>query len=491
MIHIQVLFHTNRYEACSWNNHHSEGVIDWPPAPFRILRSLVAGSYNVHLPEKHIPTLKTLLHKLAAVLPSYTLPPVTYIQHRSPRPQVNPKTAQVGPGKTLYAAGLLMSGTDNALYIHWPVDLSEVEELVLSLCLSGITYFGRKESVATVSLVEDAPTPNTEVNPQGTRIVNISDPTQDAEALWDSLNLSAHKNYGEERSAVFPGIQQATYQIQALPLPPRAGSYKTHTITLSVSCSQKLSFQQSLKLTHRLHQFLVSRCPAPVFTGQDMGEFSKSHDHTIFQCLPDRSGRYVEQIQLYAHEGYTPEALAAISNSRYLQGVTRGCDVTLAIADIGQKEEAFRNWESSTPFFLVRCPAVRRGKPRMLTENYQKDSPEHQALQYLQYLPWLGLTGTPTYQEQEEGLALLLDGELAAIVQCEEFDHFWKWEAECRQGKKVGRKGYFVRLQFATPVVGPIAIGYAAHYGLGAMREYKGVERAIVQNPDATSFLAI
>jgi len=493
MIHIKVLFHTNQYQACAWGNHHSEGVIDWPPAPFRILRSLVAGQYNVELSEKHLPTFKTVLHKLAAVLPSYTLPPIAYIQHRSPRPQVNPKTAKVEPGKTLYSAGMLMSSTENELYIHWPVDLSEVEELVLTLCLEGITYFGRKESVASLSLVEDAPIPNTEVNPKGTRIVTIADPAQDAEALWKSLNLSAQENYAEDRSAVFPGIKQITYQMKEPALPPRGAQYQTKSVTLSVTASSKLPFNQSLKLTHRLHQALVSHCPAPVFTGQEMGEYAKDHDHTILQCVPDRSGRYVEQIQMYCHWGYAPEALAAISTAiRYgLKGVTRGCDVSLAIADIGRKEEAFTNWESVTPFFLVRCPAVRRGKPRMLTEHYQKDSPEHQVLQYLQYLTWLGLRGIPTYREQEDGLTLFLDGKFAAIVQCKEFDRFWTWEADCRRGKKVGRKGYFVQIQFATPVIGPIAIGYAAHYGLGTMRGCRGVEGTIAQDTDAALPLAI
>jgi len=37
-----------------------------------------------------------------------------------------------------------MSSTQNALYIHYPLTLLETEELVLSLCLSGLTYFGRK-----------------------------------------------------------------------------------------------------------------------------------------------------------------------------------------------------------------------------------------------------------------------------------------------------------------------------------------------------------
>ncbi|MBD1864246.1 MULTISPECIES: type I-U CRISPR-associated protein Csb2 [Trichocoleus] len=486
MIHIEIQFHTNQYQACAWGNHHSEGVIDWPPAPWRILRAIVAGAYNVKLADKHQLTLKGILHKLASVLPSYTLPSVTYIQHRSPRPQVDLKTAQTGPGKTLYSAGLLMSSAQNVLHVHWSATLSEAEELVLSLCLSGVTYFGRKESVATLSLVEEAPESSAQPDPQGTRIVSIPDPELDPDTLWNALNLSAHENYGVNRSAVFPGIRQATYQIDTLkPQIQQEIWQKQNTITLAVSASPRLPFKLALKLTHRLHEVLVSRCPAPVFTGQEMGEPSKNHDHTIFQCVPDRTGRYIEQVKLYSRMGYGPEALAAIANCTNLFNVARGYVISLALADLGQKEEKFNQWISCTPFFLSRFPTVRRGKPRMLTEHYQKDSPEHQVLQYLQHLPWLNLQGHPIYQEHEEGLALIMDNAIAVIASCEPFPKFWEWESDCRQGKKVGRVGYRVTLRFSTPVTGPIILGYAAHYGLGAMapmREWLGVKQPSAQN---------
>jgi CRISPR-associated protein Csb2 len=494
MIHIKIQFHTNQYQACAWGNHHSEGVIDWPPAPWRILRAIVAGSYNVALPERHQPTLKALLHKLASVPPSYTLPPTTYIQHRSPRPQVNLKTAKVGPGKVLYSAGLLMSSTQNTLYIHYPVTLLDTEELVLSLCLSGLTYFGRKESVATFTLVEDAPELNAEQDPGGTRIVTTVDTALDTDELWAALNLSAHENYGVNRSATFPGIRQATYRIDT----PKSHSQpepwqKQHTVTLTVSGSPRLPFTLGLKLTHRLHQALISYCPAPVFTGQEMGEPSKNHNHTIFQCLPDRTGRYVEQVKLYSYTGYGSEALAAISKCSYLRGVARGYDVSLAFADIGGREETCDEWVSSTPFFLSRFPAVRRGKPRMLTEHYQKDGPEHQVLQYLQFFPWLNLVGEPMYREHEDGLALYLNDQIAVVASCQPFPKFWEWESECRQGKKVGRVGYRVELKFTVPITGPISLGYAAHYGLGAMtmREWVDVEQAFAQEHDELAVVAI
>ncbi len=483
MIHIQVDCHTNQYQACAWGNHHSEGVIDWPPAPWRLLRAIVAGSYNAHLPERHLPTLKVLLHRLASVLPSYTLPPVTYIQHRSPRPQVNPKTAKVGPGKTLYSAGLMMSSGQNKVHIHWPVALSEAEELVLSLCLSGLTYFGRKEAVASWMLVEEAPDPNANPNQDGTRLVSTADPEMGADGLWEALNLSAHENYGVNRTAVFPGVRQAAYEIEQ-PKPKRQppSGQRHHKITLTVECDPRFPMKQALKLTNRLHQSLVARCPAPVFTGMEMGQPSTTHDHTIFQPIAGRTGRYVEQIVLSSQDGYDQNAMATIAAacSKPLEGVAHGRNVQLKLADLGEISETRMDWESSTPFFLSRFPATRRGKPRMITERHQKDGAEHQALKYLQHLSWLGLEGEAAYRDHDNGLALYLDAEVAVVAHCEPFPQFWEWEADCRQGKKAGRMGYRVELHFAESVNGPIILGYASHFGLGAMkpmREAVGVQQ--------------
>jgi CRISPR-associated protein Csb2 len=376
----------------------------------------------------------------------------------------------------------MMSSAQNVVHIHWPVTLSESEELVLSHCLAGLTYFGRKEAVASWRLVEEEPESNALPNPEGARLVSIADPEMDIDGLWEALNLSAHENYGVNRTAVFPGIRQAAYEIA----PPKLkrqlpSSQKHHLVSLAVFCEPRFPMKLALKLTHRLHQALVARCPAHVFTGMDMGQPSTSHDHTVFQCIPDRTGRYIEQIQLYSYEGYDQGAMAAIASacSSPLKGVARGYDVSLSFADFGSVAETSTGWVSATPFFLTRFPATRRGQPRMVTERYQKDGAEHQALKYLQHLSWLGLDGKPDYRDHDEGLALYLNGELAVIAQCEPFPQFWEWEAECRQGRKVGQLGYRVKLQFAQPVAGPMVLGYAAHFGLGAMtpvRESVGVQ---------------
>ena len=150
---INLLLH--HYQGNAWHHAHCEGLVDWPPAPWRILRALVAGAYNVGLPPDHQPALKQLLHKLAQYQPTYRLPDAAYIQHRSPRPQVRPG-AKIDPGKTLYSAGFLVNDGNPQIQICYPFDLTQTEDLILRLILNGLTYLGRKESAAEWTLTATA-----------------------------------------------------------------------------------------------------------------------------------------------------------------------------------------------------------------------------------------------------------------------------------------------------------------------------------------------
>lgn len=42
MIAISLTFPAGRYHATPWDRHVNEGAVEWPPSPWRLLRSLVA-----------------------------------------------------------------------------------------------------------------------------------------------------------------------------------------------------------------------------------------------------------------------------------------------------------------------------------------------------------------------------------------------------------------------------------------------------------------
>jgi CRISPR-associated protein Csb2 len=474
----------NQYQANDWHHAHCEGLIDWPPAPWRILRAIVAGSHNVDLPSKHRETLKGLLHKMAQVEPEYYLPQAAYIQHRSPRPQMKPGKPPVKePGKTLYAAGLLLDEQDSTIYVQYPLELSETEDLVLRLIFNGLTYLGRREAAAKWKLADQMPESNAIPKPEGTKIVAVPDSNLDAEQLWEVLNLSAADVFAKNKQAVFPGVKQTAYQIKvSKPESPKTDDQQSdpvYSVKLEVIADHGVPLNYAHQLCYNLHCSLVKHCSdynladedQVVLTGQyKKGEPCQEHSHTFIQPIPDSQNRYIERLQLLSTEGYSSDALATISGIQYVRVGQQW--VNLQLSDFSPNlGEYHQHWTTVTPMFLTRFPKTLRGKPRYFSgTQFQKDGPEHQALKYLRFLDHLGLSGKPTFQATSTGLGMYLDGELAVEAQpYETWEKFWKWQLARTNGKKVGRVGYQITLSFANAVQAPIGLGYACHYGLGTL----------------------
>src|SRR5258708_12314671 len=73
MVLIELTFPAGRYHATAWGRHVNEGVPEWPPSPYRLLRAL----YDVwqrkcfDLAEKEV---REVLEALAASVPRFVLP---------------------------------------------------------------------------------------------------------------------------------------------------------------------------------------------------------------------------------------------------------------------------------------------------------------------------------------------------------------------------------------------------------------------------------
>ena len=69
-------FPAGRYHATPWGNHVNEGIIEWPPSPWRLLRALLATGYSkLGWPDDGPPLMaRNLIEKLAGCLPCYYLP---------------------------------------------------------------------------------------------------------------------------------------------------------------------------------------------------------------------------------------------------------------------------------------------------------------------------------------------------------------------------------------------------------------------------------
>lgn len=152
-------FPAGRYHATPWGHHVNEGLVEWPPSPWRLLRALIACGYNagVWSSQGLDPLSRQLIEKLATVLPEYKLPSAVGAHSRHYMPLAS---LDKGREKTaLVFDTWAQISPDNELAIKWNVDLTPEETSRLAELIGKLGYLGRSESWVEGRLDSDTKTP--------------------------------------------------------------------------------------------------------------------------------------------------------------------------------------------------------------------------------------------------------------------------------------------------------------------------------------------
>jgi CRISPR-associated protein Csb2 len=145
-------FPGRRYHATPWGHHVNEGLIEWPPSPWRMLRALLSVGYTslgwdglIHEPWRSSPpdTARELLLALAAVEPRYALPPANGAHSRHYMPMGDFKNGDERSTLVFDTWAQIESGE---LAVTWDVELPPEQTELLAALARGIGYLGRSES---------------------------------------------------------------------------------------------------------------------------------------------------------------------------------------------------------------------------------------------------------------------------------------------------------------------------------------------------------
>ncbi|MBI1313652.1 type I-U CRISPR-associated protein Cas5/Cas6 [bacterium] len=138
---IKARFPAGRYHATPWGRHVNEGVPEWPPSPWRLLRSLVAV-WKRTLPELTEEQVRPVLEQLASP-PVFRLPAhrVAHTRHYMPWEKKGPDD------RTLVFDTFVSVDRNDELLMGWPDGELNAEQLaVLNLLVGNLTSLGRAES---------------------------------------------------------------------------------------------------------------------------------------------------------------------------------------------------------------------------------------------------------------------------------------------------------------------------------------------------------
>jgi CRISPR-associated protein Csb2 len=144
MLALSFTFPGGHYHATPWGRHVNEADVEWPPSPWRIMRSLIAVWHRkgeaIHRDEDR---LSRLLGKLASESPNYRVPEGVHAHTRHYMPAREGKSDR----NTLIFDAFARIAADEPLVIIWPtVELTDDEASLLDELLTGLGFLGRAES---------------------------------------------------------------------------------------------------------------------------------------------------------------------------------------------------------------------------------------------------------------------------------------------------------------------------------------------------------
>lgn len=481
---IELSFPFGRYHATPWGHHVNEGVPEWPPSPWRILRALYATwkLREPDLPEAHVHSLLAAL----SALPAYRLPPSAGGHTRHYVPATKVKGGTEVRTKILDAFTAVPVGA--AVEVHWTVDLEDEALKALRALCAQLTYLGRAESQCDAAVasagtdgeIGPAPgpgavcsypwSPDDSLN-AGSGVVDVVAPE---EPLRMTTLVASPSDVRTKGFVMPPGSRLVRYVLPSTPIsakrPPIAmsDSRRVEAVRLDLDASVRPLLTSSVALGETLRMATLKAAdrrgapqrelPAAITGKSAAGDpLGGAHVHAHFLSLPRADRLAPEQLArgiarvtslvVWAPMGLNPEAAAACSAIAALyprkNSASGFVPVRVAvsgsggIADVAPEiASASAVWQSITPFVPSHHRKARQGLDAFLEQQIMKE------------LRWRGVLQVPRVE--------VVTGP------------WWKFRRH-RLGATMAtaRTGFGLRLEFTEPVTGPISLGALSHFGLG------------------------
>ncbi len=510
MLILKFRFLAGRYHATPWGAHVNEGLVEWPPSPWRVLRAMIAVGFS-RLGWIETPTVaRALLERLATRPPTVYLPPARAAHTRHYMP-TNDKPTKVLD--TFAHVG------DGEVAVVWDVDVPPDERALVEEIASAMPYLGRAESWVECRVADEVGEGLSRCDPADVcpgpgleRVALLAPETSVAYGYWRTRAVEqelasafaravekaeqarkkapkslAAKDVAKIQSVFPPDIIEAlrmdvgVLRDQGWSQPPgsRWVSYwrRIGALTAPVSSAAVAAprappttalfalasdtkngealprLRDALWRMEALHDTLVrlsdtgGNGPAPVFTGKDAGEPMRGHRHaSLLPLTLDRRRDRIDHVLVHAPMGFDERARTALGALQRtwakdlpaLYVTLVGMGAAGDFAKLVPNVDCATTWRTQTPLVLPR-----HQKPR------GRNSLEGQVREEMVS------RGFPEPVRVE-------------VLSQDEFRWFRRARRDVSRAPPVA-VGFAIRVEFDGPVNGPIAIGYASHFGLGSM----------------------
>ena len=490
MLALRFRFLAGHYHGTPWGRHVNEGDLDWPPSPWRIVRALVATWHSKVKPlGRHDDApLSSLVEKLASSPPHYALPRASHAHARHYMP-----LAKAGKTALVFDAFAVVDRSTPLDVVWTDVEIDGREASLLDDLLESMGYLGRAESWVEASRVASPAAANcvpvTDAVPatsptEAFESVTLLSPLpvqnyrrrregfQDSKKSFKKIAETLPENLLEAVSVETtdllkrgwsqpPASRIVRYRRPAGALMPRRKRHRqphpaVTTFRFLLVGKPLPRVEQSLRVGEALRGAVISRAAAatedgiipPWLSGHDLPADNR-HGHAFYLPFDSNGDGRVDRVVVHVPAGVEGHA-AAIVEGLWLLRTPGGGEWRLVLEAVGghtvapELTDAATVWESRTPYL----------HPWHLKKNFRVEDQVRRECR-LRGLP------EPTVIERLPSLRV---GPRSR--RCIDFVRHRR-----RKGiAQPDRRGSFVRLAFRTPLRGPLALGFACHYGLGLFR---------------------
>ena len=524
MTTLSIRFLSGRFHATQWGRHVNEGVPEWPPSPWRILRCLIA-TWKAKCSDLEESMAESILRKLAET-PDYHLPPATVSHTRHYMPW-----DKNYPGHTTLVFDTFVAlPRDAEVLVRWPgVSLTPDQHSALTEWLKEVAYLGRAESWCEMRLFESTePLPAFncrplvgESPPKHTEIIRVH--CADADTAFLSTHTPPKTKKGPklpiydpdwhicgetlwlhaERWAEAPGSHWLRYTrpadcFKVLPAPRKLihSPTRPQVARFALDSAVLPLVTETLPLAEAARSALMSRHGwitavdgikgrSEIFSGKDAeGNRLTHHGHCRFLPTDEDGDGRLDHLTLIAGQGFGPEELAAIHSLRKIKTRKRGESVhELGVILLGTSMSrdshnsgplaASSTWVSGTPYLCHRHPKTRGTK---------KDSAEELA-SHAAFAEARLREDIARLLERRNDLNGIRMEQIRVSPLADESGVFRIGSRKHRPiefrryrqkpGDDGGKRlcGAFM-IKFPSAVAGPIALGHSCHFGMGLFLPY-------------------
>jgi len=502
MLVIELQFLNGRFHTTPWGRNVNEGVAEWPPSPYRLIRALF-DVWKRKRPDWPDDRVVPLFELLASAPPKFVLPPAA---ESSTRSYLSENTMDVTQRQLVFDGFIVLDPRENVV-MGWPgLTLTGKQEGDLDELLTNLNYFGRSESWVAAQVGDTGKNyswncyPNSDgEKPADVRTVPVAVAMNRQE--YDAKPVTRKPSAKKGKAVVVPWLDALAWTTDdmfrarmseppafrfvpylrpenyfaVVPAPrTRKHGKEINAVMYSLESKVPPRIISALEIAEQvrvrlmgIHKKTVGD-PAkvsPKFSGKSPdGTSLKGHKHTFILPLDtDRDGK-IDHLLVRCRDPFNDAELASLDHLSSLWQA----DGKPEIRCIPLQWGVFGQIQGTRPsqYFRSETPFV---PPR----HYRKGRGD--------FVEWLA--AEVRREARNHGLPEPVIVKPVERLKRRGHDYSWLEFRRNRKGDEAGI-GYGFELEFAGPVTGPFTIGYGAHFGLGLFVQTKDREDSIHDQPD-------